>query len=221
MKYTFVDKLNDQKYEPVLPPQRYGYLINLVKQYKPKTICEIGTNKGKRAFQMINAASEFNENIVYDGYDLFEESPETESNGKGFDSVDNVRSKIVSSTWRKATINLTKGDTKKVFTEPKKYDFVWLDGGHNIDTVEHDYNMVKESKVVVFDDYYMPDENGKILDIENVGCNKLIDKLTDKKVRIVNLVEELGRYDYVYLPTSNGYEKMGMLTLVVVENEYN
>ena len=32
------------------------------------------------------------------------------------------------------------------------YDFVYLDGGHSYDTVKHDYNKIKNSKVIVFDD---------------------------------------------------------------------
>ena len=32
------------------------------------------------------------------------------------------------------------------------YDFVYLDGGHSYETVKHDYNKIKNSKVIVFDD---------------------------------------------------------------------
>jgi precorrin-6B methylase 2 len=35
---------------------------------------------------------------------------------------------------------------------PTKFDFVYIDGGHSYDTVKHDYSMVKDSTLIVFDD---------------------------------------------------------------------
>ena len=49
-------------------------------------------------------------------------------------------------------------------------DFVFLDGGHSIGTIALDYAAVKNSKVVVLDDYYTDG-----VDISKYGCNSLVD----------------------------------------------
>jgi len=47
-------------------------LLILIIFYKPKTILEIGVYNGLRAKQMIEAAKIYNNQIIYYGFDLFE-----------------------------------------------------------------------------------------------------------------------------------------------------
>jgi hypothetical protein len=50
------------------------------------------------------------------------------------------------------TYDLNQGFTTDTLVEPRVFDFVYIDGGHSYETVKHDYSMVKDSKVIVFDD---------------------------------------------------------------------
>ena len=61
-----------------------------------------------------------------------------------------------------AKIALYKGDTKKIFPEIisslPKMDFIFIDGGHSLETIQNDWNYAKRlmhsGTVVVFDDYW-------------------------------------------------------------------
>ena len=72
---------------------------------------------------------------------------------------------------------LFKGDTRQTlanFNEP--VDFVWLDGGHSIETIASDWENIKrvltDDAIVFFDDYY----TGPI-DTTKMGCNQIVEKL--------------------------------------------
>lgn len=131
---------------------------------KPNTICEIGTHDGKSAVQFVDYCFKYNEKIAYTGYDIFDSAKDDvkfhkkEINGKGAGKL------------RTATANLKHRQGKNKFFKFKLiegltqdtlengvYDFVYIDGGHSYDTVMHDYEKVKESKVIVFDDYQLAD----------------------------------------------------------------
>ena len=82
----------------------------------------------------------------------------------------------------KANINhkLIIGDTKntlKKFSPDRYIDFVFIDGGHSIETIESDWNYINrlmgKQTVVIFDDYY---ENR-----DDFGCKNLIDNLQKEK----------------------------------------
>ena len=66
-------------------------------------------------------------------------------------------------------------DTLAAFNEP--VDFVWLDGGHSIETIRSDWENVKRvlapGAVVFFDDYY----TGPI-DTDTMGCNRIVSELS-------------------------------------------
>jgi hypothetical protein len=72
------------------------------------------------------------------------------------------------------TFMLVPGLTKDTLVEPVKYDFVFIDGGHSYETVKHDYEMVKESKIILFDDYQLS------------GVRQFVDELPHEKKLISN-----------------------------------
>ena len=140
---------------------------------------EIGTYKGVNSYRMIETAKLFfpvNE-IEYYGFDLFEEA----TNGKleyEFSkgaplSLSHVKLKLEKTG---AKIFLFKGNTRKILPKVVKdlpiMDFVFIDGGHSIETIENDWKNVQEvmneNTVVIFDDFY---------NIDDVGCRKIIEKL--------------------------------------------
>jgi hypothetical protein len=64
---------------------------------------------------------------------------------------------------------LIKGNTRDTLHGEKiAADFVFIDGGHSVETIRGDYNAVKGSKVVVFDDYYTG------INTEKFGCNSIV-----------------------------------------------
>ena len=111
---------------------RYMKLLKAVREKSPKCIVEVGTWNGGRAMEMLNLAPD----AVYYGFDLFEDAtPETDSeefNIKKHYSVKDVEMRL---TGFKAY--LIKGNTRetlKTFKPEIPVDFVWLDGGHSVET---------------------------------------------------------------------------------------
>jgi hypothetical protein len=62
-------------------------------------------------------------------------------------------------------------------------DFVFIDGDHRIEAIESDFNSVKNSKVIIFDDYYITGEHNNFT-IDKYGCNELIQSFPENQVFI-------------------------------------
>jgi len=180
---------------------RYDTLLELIDKYKPRSIVEIGVWNGANAIRMINRAKQYHSDITYTGYDLFEEaSAETdqkEFNVKGHNSVKAVGAFIRSETG--ITPVLIKGDTNETLKLDVIADFVFLDGGHSVETIAHDYEAVKNSKVIVLDDYYTDG-----VDTSKYGCNQLLDSFNR---------------NHQILPHKDPVKGGGFCQLVVLEEE--
>ena len=155
---------------------RYEVLLDLVHKHKPQTIVEVGTWKGKNAIRMLQAARMYHDKPMYIGYDLFEDATEEtdklEFNVKAHHQMEDVRNKITKHCpW--AEVALVKGNTNETLINVEA-DFAFIDGGHSIETIRNDYEALKNCKVIVFDDYYIPDEEGKCPDTSKVGCNEIV-----------------------------------------------
>ena len=151
---------------------RYRYLLELVREKQPQAILEIGTWNGRRALEMLMASPD----SKYYGFDLFEDA----------DAITDAEEKNVKPHYTlrgvKAYLDgfdvvLHKGNTRETlakFREP--VDFVWLDGGHSIETIRSDWENVQRvlvpGAVVLFDDYY----TGGI-DTTKYGCNEIVKSL--------------------------------------------
>jgi hypothetical protein len=149
---------------------RLPYLFAGIDYIKPKTICEIGCYRGKTSLRLCRHAIEKVDELHFAGYDLFElatpENNKKEINGKGsgnhrrtalaMEKIERDcnpnREKFYVYKNKKFTWELHKGYTQETLKE-RVFDFVFIDGGHSYDTVKHDYEKVKGSKLVVFDDY--------------------------------------------------------------------
>ena len=157
---------------------RYELLLDLVRHYKPATILEVGTWNGERAMAMATAAHEAGAaRVHYKGYDLFEsasqETDERELNVKQHFRRDAVMGTL--EAFRKGnnwfTYDLTMGDTRQTLGN-EKADFVFIDGGHSIETIRADYEKLGHNDVVVLDDWYLP-EHGKP-DVTKYGVNAAV-----------------------------------------------
>lgn len=156
--------------------QRYLNIIYLIYKNKPKSILEIGVYKGTRSLEMIKTSLIFNSKINYYGFDLFEKFYENESI---------LQDELSKKPYKKSTIKyklknlsnckLYAGFTQKTLKEfvktKKKIDFIFIDGGHSIRTIESDWKYVQmllhKKSIVLFDDFY---SNNKKLS-KKFGCN--------------------------------------------------
>lgn len=148
---------------------RYKQLLAAVRERQPKAILEVGTWNGTRALEMLNLSPASR----YYGFDLFEDAtPATdreEKNVKPHHYMERVAEKLTG-----FEAYLFKGNTRETlanFNEP--IDFVWIDGGHSVETIRSDWENVKRcltpDAAVFFDDYY----TGPI-DTTRFGCNSIV-----------------------------------------------
>lgn len=127
--------------------------------YTPANICEIGTHHGRSACQFIKYLAPRVANLRYHGYDLFEDADpditRREHNGKGPGSYGRAQRSLdkMMAMFPNLQYTLTRGNTTQTFTQPRTFDFVYIDGGHSYQTVMHDFHMVRGSTAIVFDDY--------------------------------------------------------------------
>lgn len=152
---------------------RYLQLIQAIRDKEPDSIIEVGTWNGQRAWDMLMVAPP---GCQYYGFDLFEdathENDVEEMNVKPHYYIDRVYEKLDGlNVW------LYKGNTRETLKNfDKKVDFVWLDGGHSVETIKSDWENIQrclnKDAWVFFDDYY----TGPI-DTQKYGCNEIIKDL--------------------------------------------
>ncbi len=164
---------------------RYEYLIDSIHIIKPKKIVEIGIAQGLRSYQMIKEAKIFHKKIQFFGYDVFDTKDENfhkmVGNGKKVSSRNEVENFLQPLN---VNIEMFPGMTKEtLWGNNVTADLVFIDGDHRIEAIQSDYEAVKNTKVVVFDDYYISGEHSSFT-IDEYGCNQLIDKLPDNEVFI-------------------------------------
>jgi len=169
----------------VIKPSRYKYLFEIIRNNKCKRIMEIGTWDGEHALQMIEEAKKnFTPNEVeYYGFDLFElmsSNTYVEEVSKKPPDLETIRDKLGKTN---AKIGLYKGYTKetlpKVINNLQKMDFIFIDGGHSIETIENDWKytqqVMDDHTIVIFDDYW---------NREDAGCKKVVDGIDKTKYEV-------------------------------------
>src|SRR5262249_10980784 len=149
------------RFERGCMPSRYHQLRSLIDEEKPSTIVEIGTHAGARAMEMCLQALRHREKVHYTGYDLFDEAnAETnaaEMNGKGGSPMVVAQKRLdgLAHFHPQFSYELIRGNTRDTLHGREVIaDFVFLDGGHSVETIRGDFDAVKYSATVVFDDYY-------------------------------------------------------------------
>lgn len=136
-------------------------VYKLIEKYKPQTYCEIGVHNGLSASGIIFEILKYQTNIYVEAYDAFIPVDKVEHNGKSQSGDKHYKKCIkrftgIQNQYPGFKFKIVKGLTK--FTlENKSYDFVYIDGGHSYETVKHDYSKVKNSKIILFDDYNLPE----------------------------------------------------------------
>lgn len=145
------------------------HIYSLIEQYQPKSFCEIGSHEGLTARLLCHKILEYYPRLTYIGYDAYEEVPKEERNGKSTPDKEQLIGRLswLQRKYKHFKWDLIVGYTNKTLVQPRKFGLVYIDGGHSYETVRHDYSMLKESKIIIFDDYNLPgvkqavDEIGK------------------------------------------------------------
>lgn len=140
--------------------RRYDQLLSEIDQLKPKYILEIGTNDGLNALRMVRAASKYRSDVVYLGFDLFEQQ-DRESFLREFALKTPSLREVTSFLNRNGVCDfrLFAGDTRETLPMAAlpKVDLAFIDGGHSYETVLADWTNVQAvvhgSSVIYFDDY--------------------------------------------------------------------
>ncbi len=153
--------------------KRYKQLEKIVKFCQPRTIIEIGAHQGERAEMLCREALKYHDKVHYTGYDLFEdataETNAAELNGKAPATEAALRDRL--SKIPGLTFELVKGNTRTTLHGTEFFaDLVFIDGGHSVETIRGDYEAVKGSCVIVFDDYYTGGA-----DTSKFGCNTILE----------------------------------------------
>lgn len=153
---------------------RYQQLMQVVDEVKPKSICEIGTWSGQRAAQMIQRAQRHNKDIIYTGFDVFQDSTPglvRREFSKGFYPMQTVLKRLRPTG---ATIRLNRGNTNETLKGKRiKADLFYVDGGHSRETVRNDWDWVAGqigNGVAVLDDYCVNGPDG-------YGCREVVESL--------------------------------------------
>lgn len=164
---------------------RYEYLIDSIHVIKPKTIIEIGLAQGVRSYQMIKEAKIFHSEVCFFGYDVFDTKDASWHNMVG--NAKKVSSQLEIEKYLTpldCKVKMYPGMTSEtLWLNNNKADIVFIDGDHRIEAIEKDFNSVKESKIIAFDDYYISGEHNSFT-IDKYGCNRLVDNFPKNEVFI-------------------------------------
>lgn len=173
----------------------YKPMFDYLGEHACTNIMEIGTYNGENAVGMIKTTPAMERHISYYGFDLFMrehdttlENTEVTTGYHKNPGIERVQQYIAQST--SATIRLYQGDSK--LTIPKEaqglpiMDFIYIDGGHSIDTIRADFRNIAplcdKNTVIFLDDCFM--------DAPNIGCLFLYNELDRTKWRVERFSEE-------------------------------
>ncbi len=193
-----------------MKPSLLQHFYKIFDIYLPQNIAEIGTHNGSSAIQFIDYLFPRVHRLHYTGYDLFDmansETDNIEHNGKGpgnFKLAEKALSKRKEKYGKRFSYELIRGYTKDTLTHSVSYDFVYIDGGHSYDTVMHDYSMVKDSKVIVFDDYQIKEVAAAINDItasiKDYEIIEILNPQRPKRKQLLMVRWDNGRHDQIAL----------------------
>ena len=182
--------------------RRYSNLLINILIERPKSILEVGVYNGNRALEMIQAARVFYNEINYYGFDLFEDFQKNILE-KEYSKIPISRKKITNKLSHYGNIKLYKGFTEKTLPKFLKkkilVDFIFIDGGHAIKTIENDWKycskLMRKDSLVIFDDYYLGNKNL----LSKFGSNKTYKKISINNYRkaLLPFVDEFDKKYYL------------------------
>ena len=178
---------------PDIKPNRYQQIVQIMTKYKPKTVIETGTWNGGRAIEMALTAFQYSDTFTYHGYDLFEdatvETDHVEFNGKAHNKMSAVEERLkdfaehMKENKNKTFVfELHKGNTRDILKDQNVwFDMALIGGGNSIKTVQHDYDCLKKSPIIMVDHYFREDDEDMMPNPAYQGVNELWKKLKGNK----------------------------------------
>jgi len=171
-----------------MKPFLFDVMKDIIGDAKCEFIGEIGTHKGGSAKQFIELFAPRVKKLTYYGYDVFDaESPDLELHKKERNGKAPANMRVAKETLSKVKLShpniefkLFQGYTTDTL-QKTKFDFVYIDGGHSYETVKHDYEKVKDSKIIVFDDVKITGVNKFVKELSSQGINVEIVKTKTSK----------------------------------------
>lgn len=168
---------------------RYQQMLDEVSRKQPKVICEIGTWTGDRAIQMLQRAPD----ATYYGFDIFEGADEAHREEEFSHKKPTTEAEVAAKLEGYKT-HLIVGNTRetlKTFKPHAPIDFLWLDGGHSVETIRGDWENIKRhlapDATVFFDDYF---SDGP--DTLRFGCNEIVKDLPHEVLPLADPVIDGG-----------------------------
>ena len=189
-------ELSNNQTTPDILPGRYKQLADTIRFYEPQTILETGTWNGGRAIEMSLAAFDRNDSIHYIGYDLFEdattETDKEEFNAKPHNTMEAVRKRldefkeyIKKEKNKEFSYELHKGNVRDILkkrTDKFRADFALIGSGNSIKTVQHEFDMLSNTPVIMGDHFFTKEDNEKTPDDKYQGMKVLFDSVPTKKL---------------------------------------
>jgi lipopolysaccharide biosynthesis glycosyltransferase len=171
---------------------RLENLLDHIKNFDVHEILEIGVWRGDTADLLLTEAVKHSKNVKYSGVDLFfnlmTDNELQKEASLWPDSRENVYKRL-SSKFHNVKIELFEGFSHDVLPslEGRKYDLIFIDGGHSFETVKHDWEcarkLLKPNGYVFFDDYTNPDAEIH----EGFGVRRFVDSLDPNVFEIEHL----------------------------------
>lgn len=182
-------------------PRRYLELFRTIYRRRCASLVEIGTWNGVHAAQMIGVAAARADvgSVRYVGFDLFEDLTEEQFQqefSKRPPSYEEVLGRLRGTG---ADVRLVRGNTRVTLPRSTdllaQADFVFIDGGHSLETIRSDFDAVagavRPGTPILLDDYYV--DPGPELD--GLGCQSIVDALDRSRfeVRLLEPVDVIER----------------------------
>lgn len=159
---------------------RYDQLLTFIDEIKPRSIVEVGVARGERAKAMVLRALKYGL-VEYTGYDVFETKDaafhKAAFNAKQVSPLADCAHMMrnIQQTHPGLTFRFIVGDTRDTLHgETVIADLAFIDGDHRVEAIRKDFEALKQSRVIVLDDYYTADKDGGCPDRTIVGCNELV-----------------------------------------------
>lgn len=175
---------------------RYSNLLlkmdELIKRSYTLVYLEVGTFNGVRAINLLDyfLSTDANRQARYIGFDLFEDMTVEMSKAEFSKSTLPLSTTAIQKQFddtlkkkygeRFAGARLFKGNTKQTIAQWKKDaarlvepNFIFIDGGHSLETIESDFRNLQEyatgTNMFLMDDYYS--------NRTDVGCKPMVEKI--------------------------------------------
>ena len=207
-------QLSDTETSPDILPNRYRQLADLIRHYKPSTLLETGTWNAGRAVEMALAAFENTDTVHYVGFDLFEDATSAtdalEFNAKPHNTEKAVSTRLAEfkehmkeKENKDFSFEIVKGNVRESLAKHyrldnlKKYphqlksvDFALIGSGNSKETVEIEYEFLKDVPVVVMDHYFTKDDDDNLPQEKAQGVKKVFDGIAIQKLEEKPVVED-------------------------------